>query len=393
MKMHAPGCRCSHPLLRLRILVPALLVALAHAQPAPPVLTEGDFRTGLIVPTAEDRLWLAENAPPVRSIELNAAAIERIQAFRRSKDLPTLPLGRGVERGSELKLEVPLKTQRDKLRNLRVGVAGDIPLSLAAMLPPKVDNSELPGFPAIEKQFAGSCAAMAATYYTGTHMLAIARNWSKAETAGQRLSPKWSYNLTNSGVDKGCTLPGVFRVMQLLGAPTWRTWPADGDFTSWPSDAAVWREAIPHRFHEFATIYNLDTPAGLELLKGALATQHVLPFATHVYHWEWIEIERDAATADADNSLVGRYACRRVLPFLAGQTDDNHAMTIVGYNDLVWVDINQNGKVDDGERGALKVANSWGSSGQFSDGFGWIAYDALRSMSAVAGADKAACKN
>jgi PKD repeat protein len=56
----------------------------------------------------------------------------------------------------------------------------------------------------------------------------------------------------------------------------------------------------------------------------------------------------------------------------------------VGYNDNIWVDINKNGVVDPGEKGAFKIANSWGSSWGES-GFMWMAYDALKSPSAVTG--------
>jgi chitodextrinase len=60
-------------------------------------------------------------------------------------------------------------------------------------------------------------------------------------------------------------------------------------------------------------------------------------------------------------------------------------MTVVGYDDRLWVDLNSNGLVDDGEKGAFKVANSWGS-GWRQNGFAWFAYDALKAVSAVSGA-------
>ncbi len=41
--------------------------------------------------------------------------------------------------------------------------------------------------------------------------------------------------------------------------------------------------------------------------------------------------------------------------------DGSHAMTIVGYNDAVWTDINSNGVIDAGEKGAFRIANSWGT--------------------------------
>ncbi len=64
-----------------------------------------------------------------------------------------------------------------------------------------------------------------------------------------------------------------------------------------------------------------------------------------------------------------------------------------------WVDINKNGVVDGGEKGALKIANSWGTdevseiirNGQVvytwysNDGFTWLSYDALNKASSVSG--------
>jgi hypothetical protein len=65
-------------------------------------------------------------------------------------------------------------------------------------------------------------------------------------------------------------------------------------------------------------------------------------------------------------------------------SDGSHAITIVGYNDAVWTDINGNGVIDAGERGAFRIANTWGTS-WYESGFTWLAYDALQSVSAVSG--------
>lgn len=59
-------------------------------------------------------------------------------------------------------------------------------------------------------------------------------------------------------------------------------------------------------------------------------------------------------------------------------------MTVVGYNDNIWSDLNDNGKVDSGEMGAFKVANSWGTDFH-NNGYYWFAYDSLNRYSSVSG--------
>lgn len=58
-----------------------------------------------------------------------------------------------------------------------------------------------------------------------------------------------------------------------------------------------------------------------------------------------------------------------------------HALTIVGYDDTVECDINGNGTIQDFEKGAFKIANSWGASWGNS-GYTWVMYDALNRISA-----------
>ena len=52
----------------------------------------------------------------------------------------------------------------------------------------------------------------------------------------------------------------------------------------------------------------------------------------------------------------------------------------------IWIDINHNDKVDDGEMGAFKIANSWGTE-YGTNGFAWVAYDALNKRSCVEGVE------
>ena len=62
--------------------------------------------------------------------------------------------------------------------------------------------------------------------------------------------------------------------------------------------------------------------------------------------------------------------------------EDRHEFTIVGYDDSIECDINNNHIIDPGETGAFKIVNSWGT-GWGDKGFVWVMYDAVRKESAV----------
>ena len=61
-----------------------------------------------------------------------------------------------------------------------------------------------------------------------------------------------------------------------------------------------------------------------------------------------------------------------------------HAMTLVGYDDNVWCDVNNNDIVEECEKGAFKAADLYGNNGEYydTDGYAWILYDAFNVNSA-----------
>src|SRR5204863_4321126 len=98
---------------------------------------------------------------------------------------------------------------------------------------------------------------------------------------------------------------------------------------------------------------------------------YVLNFATYINSWQWNTIGNDPAIT-SDDAFAGK-ACA----YMVNGSSGGHAMTIVGFNDDIWVDLNGDGLVTANEKGALRIANSWGT-GWGEAGFCWVSYQALR---------------
>jgi len=111
-------------------------------------------------------------------------------------------------------------------------------------------------------------------------------------------------------------------------------------------------------------------------VKTSLTNGHIPVIATYIFSWVTSSVGNDPATT-ADDAFNGQY----IATYEKNTAQGLHAMTVVGYNDNIWCDLNGNGIVDAGEKGAFKIANSWGN--YWNSGFIWITYDSLCTVSAV----------
>lgn len=259
-----------------------------------------------------------------------------------------------------------------------------------APLPSAVDNSVETWFPPITSQGAlGDCAAYSTTYYTMTSQVARLRGFNvKSDSAGaHKFSTRFTYNQINGGSDSGSWITTSYAIMLKNGCPSLQSWPYTSDCVSWPTSAAIWREALDYRMASSGYIVSLDTDVGLANTKQMLADGYVLNFATDISMWQFTTLKNDPGTSADDGIFAsGVPTTRQIVCSYADTTGgkSGHGMTLVGYNDDVWIDLNNNGVVDPGEKGAFRVANSWGTRWK-DGGYVWIAYDALKATSAVAG--------
>lgn len=336
---------------------------------------EEDSRmTGLPELTREDLDWQNRHMLRVKKVRLNKMGLERVNQEHRKQGFKPLT-------DADLAI-VPTGEEVDGVIGAPEETTPSIePLSVAPMtLPSSVDNSALKFFPPIRSQGSlPSCGPFSGTYYTMTHMHAMARNLD-AKTGGDalRFSPKWTYNMLNGGEMVGSWYYQAYDIGLKHGAASWSEFPYDSNYRAWSTNAAVWRNAMDRRFDQYGYVANTHMDAGIAQVKQLLVNGYVLNFPTYISSWQWKTIGNDPATG-LDDAFVGKRICHWV-----NGTAGYHGMTVVGYNDTIWVDINGNGTVDAGEKGAFRIANSWGT-GWEEAGFAWMAYDALKNPSAVSG--------
>jgi C1A family cysteine protease len=357
-----------HRILALLLLVAAMAGVVAAAQPNAPAYEENDllFRapdgglmgTGARRPNAEQWAWGEEHMIHPNRIKFNALGLARLNAARAAR-------GQSPLDASQVEL-APLGAEAQ--------VAGaDQAVAAPGALPPYVDNSALPYFPPIRSQGSlNSCAQFSAVYYTLTYMTALARNWdAKSGGDSYRFSPKWTYNMLNGGENVGSWHYDAYAIAQKHGIATWADFPYDGDYRAWCLNPTAWRNALYVRADQTGKTTGLNGDTGLNQLKQLLVNGYILNFATYINSWQWHVIGNDPATT-ADDAFAGKQCVASV-----NGTSGGHAMTIVGYDDDIWVDLNGDGLVTANEKGALRIANSWGT-GWGEAGFCWLAYQALR---------------
>ncbi|MCU0598340.1 MAG: PKD domain-containing protein [Desulfobacterales bacterium] len=318
----------------------------------------------------------------VKKIKLNKLGVDRVNQARRAKGLNRLSGGEAAYVGIGKEVD---------------GVVGAAPApelesgQMTAVMPASVDNSTLKYFPPIRSQGEfGSCGVFSGTYYAMTYMYALSHDLD-AKNGGEAncFSPKWTYNMVNGGdYNNGSWYYWAYEIGQKNGCATFAEFPYNGsasdpaNYREWCMDKTVWRNSINRRIDQYGYVDATHTDAGINQLKQMLVNGYILNIPTYIYSWQTKAIGNDPSTS-ADDLFAGK-ACA----YWVNGTSGYHGMTLVGYNDDIWVDINGNDAVDPGEKGAFRIANSWGA-GWGEGGFCWMAYDALKNPSAVAGGPSA----
>lgn len=303
--------------------------------------------------------------PRIVGVRPNKVGLERIHEHRRKSGLPEIILT-PASHAEEFIVVTGRESSDEHLHAVD-----------SSSLPRSVNNSQLPSFPPVgDQQQLGSCVAWGSTYYQGTHEYGLLNGLNNKASFQNVFSPKWTYNMMNGGQDGGLDIFSTFELFAQNGAVSIASFPYDTDYQAWDLNASDWVAAINHRTSAAQLISGLGgDQQNLDVIKQVLNNGHIVNIGTFVESWVMDTVKADPAAAS------NPHAGEQVASWMNG-SNGGHCMTIVGYDDDIWVDINKNGKVDPGEKGAFLIANSWGPDWG-NKGFVWAAYDAFLTHSAV----------
>lgn len=119
--------------------------------------------------------------------------------------------------------------------------------------------------------------------------------------------------------------------------------------------------------------YTLSPIGNLDLIKTYLANGYVLNIVTYEDSWKRKKISVESESGEEQTE-------EKNICISVNGNEGLHAMTVVGYDDEFYYDINGNGVQEDGEFGAFKLINSRGAEDHYEN---WFMYDALNAVSSV----------
>lgn len=256
-------------------------------------------------------------------------------------------------------------------------------------LPKSVDLSLSDYFPCIRSQGQiGSCTAWASTYYQFTYEVAKLNSWNAKNDPDKQFSPKWTYNFINEGEDNGSSFQDAYELLSKQGAVRYSEFTPTGidtesEYRTWYLNKDNMKKALQYRVSEYR--YKafssqedetpITSPNSISLLsmKSLLNAGKVLTVQTYGRGLDYQKLKNQY-----NSTLNNQFVCTKY----SYVEPSGHAMTIVGYDDNITYDLNGDGHIQDYEKGAFKLANSWGTSYENgNDGYIWVMYDALNKIS------------
>lgn len=331
-----------------------------------------EFGTGLA--DMSDERWAEFNAklPLIVDVKPNEIALSRVESTEVQTFSTSIKEITAEQIGNEVSYVYPGETGTGGI------TASEFPLTSA------VDVSQSLTFPPICNQGSiNSCVAWSLGYYQLTNNNCVARGTTAKTSSGAAvnaniMSPRFIYPLVNGGKNVGTYYDEACAAIMSYGCPNVTSYSSNittSNLDEWCTNTSVWNSALYNKPHQISYEYQYltepitaTTPFVVNI-KRLLSNGYVVTIPTFVNSFVY-----------TTRTTTGAYGCRYMKNTKLG----GHAMTIVGYDDNFWVDVNNNNSQDSGEIGAFKIANSWGTSASYyTNGYVWMPYDAVGSVSGV----------
>ncbi len=219
-------------------------------------------------------------------------------------------------------------------------------------IPDGVDNSKLVYFPPLISQIGGSCAQASYIGYMFTYEMNRLLNRNASESKDNQFSYLYTWNFINGGIDEGSLGTEGLQIAFEGGIATEADFPSQYSSYQfkWTSGYESYLKAIHYRVTKIRT-FEVSDRAGIDEVRHYLWNRgepgkpgSIVTFSSRSSGWT-INTHYTGPSVTGYKALLTKLA-----------PDGAHAMTIVGYDDLVEF------TAPDGTltKGAFIVCNTWG---------------------------------
>ena len=260
-------------------------------------------------------------------------------------------------------------------------------------IPAVVDNSALPFMRPLIGQVGLECGQASSIGIQFTYEL-NAKRQLPGNVPENQYATHFAYNFLNNGSDAGINFFETFEIIKFAGNPNVADYGgmSQGGASRWMSGYDLYYNAMKNRIENVYSI-KTNTVEGLLKLKNWIYDHgngsHYGGMASF-----YSQFTSPPATLPPGTPEAGKH----VITYWG--SSPNHAMTIVGYNDSIrWdynndgqytnhIDLNGDGIIDvrDWEIGGFKMANTYGSiSGWGDQGFSYMMYKTVAESASTGG--------